>query len=99
MQDEQYPIESIKTLEYEASINRFIDEDGYIIHDLTQHFNTWELDQWKRNKDYDILFDKKGEIWELYYNDARDINAMIDLCGHTCFTCHSKCEMYELIRN
>lgn len=93
------PPDSAKTLWYEASINRFADEDGYILQDLSEYFDTWQLDEWKKGKDYDILTDKTGELWEIFYNDARSINAELEICDHNCFECSAICRVYELIRN
>ena len=61
------PPESAYLLLYCTSINRFIDEDGNILHDLSDLFDVWQLDEWKRHQDYDILLDRKGDWCELYY--------------------------------
>lgn len=88
---EQGPPEAMRTLWYEKRINRFADEDGYILQDLSPYFDTWQLDKWKKNKDYDILIDKAGEAWEVFYND---------ICDHKCATCSlTTCEIYDLVKD
>jgi len=61
------PPESAYMLYYYPSINRFVDEDGNILHDLADFFDVWELEEWKRTQDYGILLDRKGDWCELYY--------------------------------
>ena len=64
------PPESAYSLWYYPSINRFTDDDGQILHDLSDLFDVWELDEWKRTQDYGILLDRKGDWCELYYVDS-----------------------------
>lgn len=47
--------------------NRFMDENGNVLHDLSGHFNLWELEQWKKTKEYGLLADRNGNICELFY--------------------------------
>lgn len=61
------PPESAYSLWYYPSINRFTDDDGQILHDLSDLFDVWQLEEWKRAQDYDILLDRKGDWCELYY--------------------------------
>ena len=61
------PPESAYSLWYYPSINRFTDDDGQILHDLSDLFDAWQLEEWKRAQDYDILLDRKGDWCELYY--------------------------------
>lgn len=86
----QSPPDSIASLWYYANINRFTDDNGIVVQDLSNYFPTWQLDAWKKTKDYGILIDKNGNTWEVFY---------IDICGHNCKTCHSKCEIYEFIKD
>ena len=67
---EPSPPESAYMLCYHPAINRFVDEDGMILHDLSDLFDVWELDEWKRTQDYGILLDRKGDWCELYYADS-----------------------------
>jgi len=46
--------ESVCSLWYYPSINRFTDEDGNILHDLSDRFDVWQLDEWKKDKEYGI---------------------------------------------
>ena len=61
------PPESAYGIWYYESINRFIDDDGHILHDLHELFDVWELDEWKRTQDYGLLRDRNGNLCELYY--------------------------------
>ena len=47
--------------------NRFTDENGCIMHDMSDYFDLWELDEWKKTRDYGMLFDKHGNMCELFY--------------------------------
>jgi hypothetical protein len=88
-----YPQENAKGLWYNARTNRFEDDNGVIIHDLSDLFPTWQLDVWKKTKEYALLKDRKGELWDLFYD------RIIPYCGckHHCVVCSSKCEIYELV--
>ncbi len=92
------PPESAYGLWYDARINRFIDEDGYILHDLSHLFPLWVLDEWKRLKSYRFLYDRDGNLWELFYCDP-DKEEKDDYCEHDCLICGSKCEIYDLMRD
>jgi hypothetical protein len=62
-----YPPDSVYSLWYYPDINRFADEDGYILHDLSDRFDVWELDEWKKTCDYGILIDRRGNLCEVFY--------------------------------
>jgi hypothetical protein len=87
------PPDSAKALWYHPSTNRFEDERGCILHDLQPYFDTWQLDKWKKTKDYVLAKDKNGDLWEIFYNHYDPY------CDHFCETCVSKCEIYDLVRN
>jgi len=61
------PPDSAYGLWFYPAINRFMDEDGNILHDLHDLFNTCELDMWKKTEEYGILLSKQGDLVELYY--------------------------------
>lgn len=61
------PPDSAYALWYYPEINRFTDSDGNILHDLHELFDVWQLEEWKRTKDYGILVDHNGNVCELYY--------------------------------
>ena len=61
------PPDCAYSLFYHPSINRFTGEDGTILHDLSDLFDVWQLEEWKQTLDYGILLDRKGEWCELYY--------------------------------
>ena len=66
--NQKYPIPgSAYLLLYCPSINRFIDEDGNIFHDLSDLFDVWQLDEWKKTRDYGMILDRNGNWCELYY--------------------------------
>jgi hypothetical protein len=62
-----FPPESVRSLWYCPSINRFSNEDGDILHDLHDFFDVWQLEEWKRTQNYGILLDRNGDWWELFY--------------------------------
>lgn len=69
------PPDCLYGLWYYPGINRFADEDDNILHDFSHLFDTWVLDEWKRTRDYGMMFDKNGDLCELYYQtpvDERD---------------------------
>jgi hypothetical protein len=33
-------------------------------------FHTWELDQWKKTKDYGLIRDKDDQLYDFYYLDG-----------------------------
>ena len=61
------PPDSANSLWYRSKTNWFEDDDGNIIYDLSEFFDTWQLDKWKKQKDYGMLQDKKGDLWEIFY--------------------------------
>ena len=61
------PPESAYGIWYYEGINRFLDEDGHILHDLHELFDVWQLEEWKRTQDYGLLRDRNGNWCELYY--------------------------------
>lgn len=67
-----YPPDSLYSLWYCPEINRFVDEDGYVLHDLSDRFDVWELDEWKKTRDYGILQDRRGNLCELFYPDDEE---------------------------
>ena len=89
------PPDSANTLYYDPTVNRFEDECGYVVHDLHPYFNTWQLDVWKKTRDYALMTDKTGGLWELFYNN----NGIFGRCDHLCLACISKCEIYKFVRD
>ena len=55
---------------YHEDINRFKNEDGEILHDLADLFDVWELEEWKKTKEFGIMISKNGFICEFYYIPA-----------------------------
>lgn len=93
------PPESAMGLWYDPQINRFIDDGGYILHDLHQYFDLWQLDEWKKTREYGILTDRNGDLWELYYSETDCDHACEKNCDHGCDLCGSKCEVYAYLRD
>ena len=95
MVDKDYgssPPDSANSLWYHSKTNWFEDEDGVIIYDLSEFFDTWQLDKWKKQEDYGVLRDKKGDLWEIFYD-------YYDHCHHKCLECINRCEIFDLIRD
>ena len=67
---------------YLPSINRFVDRLGCIIHDLSRMFYTWELDEWKKTKDYGLIQGKDGQLYDFYYLDEEAEDDILILIGH-----------------
>jgi len=91
--DYSNPPESASALWYDPKINRFRDEEGAIHHDLHEFFDLWQLDEWKKTREYGVLTDKNGDLWELYYPNSLGK----ELCDHDCVLCGSKCEIYAYL--
>lgn len=89
------PPDSADTLWYDPTINRFEDERGQVVHDLHPYFDTWQLDRWKKTKDYALMTDKTGGLWEIFYNN----NGVYGRCHHMCLSCLSKCEIYNMVKD
>lgn len=64
---DQGPPDSAYGLWYYPTINRFVDEDGHILHDFHDLFDVWQLDEWKKTRKYGLLVDRNGMLCELYY--------------------------------
>ena len=86
------PPDSVNSLWYRSKTNWFEDDDGNIIYDLSEFFDTWQLDKWKKQEDYGVLRDKKGDLWEIFYD-------YYDHCHHKCLECFNRCEIFDLIRD
>lgn len=69
----------MNTLFYLPKLNRFADNQWYIVHDLYTLFDTWQLDEWKRNEKNTILSDKNGKKWELYYLNGYEEDDILEL--------------------
>lgn len=70
------------TFSYLPSINRFVDVQGCIIHDLSRMFHTWELDQWKKTKDYGLIRGKDDQLYDFYYLDEEAEEAILDFISY-----------------
>ena len=88
------PHENARGLYYNIRVNRFEDDNGNIIHDLSKWFPTWQLDAWKKKKEYALLKDRTGEFWDLFYDSIIPYCE----CKHHCFICPTQCEIYDLVR-
>lgn len=61
------PPDTLYSLWYYPNINRFANDDGIILNDLSDKFAVWQLDEWKRTRDYGILLDRNGDWCEIFY--------------------------------
>lgn len=76
-----------------------MDEDGEILHDFTDLFDVWQLDRWKKEKQYGLLTDRYGNLCELYYLDPFDEATIEVVCNNKCDSCPDKlCSVYPLWR-
>lgn len=58
---------------YIPSLNRFMDHQWVIVHDLNELFNTWQLSVWKAKRQDAILTTKDGTEMMVYYlNDEEE---------------------------
>lgn len=90
--DHSHP-DSADTLWYDPEVNRFENECGYIMHNLSEFFDVWQLDKWKKTKQNALLIDKTGGAWEVFYNDK----GVLGRCHHQCMACLVKCDIYWLL--
>lgn len=69
MEETLSPPDSACALFYDPIVNRFEDEDGRIMHHLELWFKTWQIDAWKKTKQYGLITDRHGDLWEFFYPD------------------------------
>lgn len=93
--DDHCPPDSADTLWYDPTVNRFEDECGKIIHDLSEFFSTWQLDAWKKTKENALMIDKTGGAWEVFYNNASPYG----YCHHQCLKCSKRCGIFNLMKD
>lgn len=65
----RYSIESPYELIFYPSDNRFRDEDNNVIHSLHDFFSVYELERWKKTKQYACMKAKTGDMVEFWYLD------------------------------
>lgn len=63
---------------YSPSMNRFIDYEWYVVHDVSTIFDMWQLDQWKRKGQDAILTAKDGEDYMIYYLVDQEDEEMLE---------------------
>ncbi len=61
---------------YYQDINRFVDEEGHVIHNFAEVFDVWQLDEWKRTQSFNFIQDRQGDWCELCY--AERMGAVYD---------------------
>lgn len=66
---------------YAPSLNRFIDAEWYVVHDVSILFDNWQLDRWKQNKQDAILTAKNGIDMKLYYLTWEEEEDMLEFLG------------------
>lgn len=67
------------TLLYLPSINRFVDNEWYILNSLQRLFGTWQLDKYKKNKKDICMTSKDGTTWTIYYLNVKEDKEVFDL--------------------
>ena len=71
-------------LSYSPSLNRFVDENGVVIHDTSTLFNMWEVRDWL-NSDTErdlILLTKTGNTVRLIYMNEYEEDDLFDFLGY-----------------
>ena len=71
-------------LSYSPSLNRFVDENGVVIHDTSTLFNMWEVREWL-NSDTErdlILLTKTGNTVRLIYMNEYEEDDLFDFLGY-----------------
>ena len=71
-------------LSYSPYLNRFVDEDGVVIHDTSTLFNMWEVREWL-NSDTErdlILLTKTGDTVRLIYMNEYEEDDLFDFLGY-----------------
>jgi len=88
-----YGYKNVNAISYLPSINRFIDMNWCVVHDLYKLFNLWQLDEWKRSREYGIIIARNGEPWEVYYLSPEEENYIYDCIGYneSFISNHSRC--------
>ncbi len=76
---EESKLNKPNTLFYLPLVNRFADNEWYIVHTLNSIFNTWQLDEYKKEKKDNTILDKKGVPWLIYYLDKPSENDICEL--------------------
>ena len=66
---------------YIPSLNRFMDHEWMVVHDLSPIFNAWELERWKRSRRDDILFTKDGVQMMIYYLNEEENEDVLEYLG------------------
>ena len=72
-------LNKLKTLFYSPMLNRFVDNEWYVVHDLHQLFDTWQLDEWKKNGENICMIAKDGTVWELFYLSEEEEDDVYEL--------------------
>ena len=69
-------------LYYVPSLNRFLDSNWVIVHDLHTLFNTWQLMVWKRNERDDLMVTRDGIEMMVYYLTDEEEDDAYAFLGH-----------------
>ena len=93
---DETPLLIERSLWFYPNINRFTDIDGNIMHNLQPYFQTWQLEEWKKNQSYGLLTDRFGNDWDFYYLEEEEEE---HLCSHRCLWCRQDCDIRILWDN
>ena len=58
--DEEFEDLSCTPIYYHSVINRFLDEYGEVLTDISNYIHVWILDKFRRDHEYTIIFGKDG---------------------------------------
>ena len=67
------------SLFYLPMLNRFADQEWYIVHDIRRIFDNWQIDHWKGKKQNDTMLGRDGILWTLYYLDNEEEDDILEL--------------------
>ena len=73
-----------KILEYSPCLNRFVDGNGIVIHDINSLFDNWQIQQWENTAlvgQSTLLTAKTGEVVRLICLTEEEENDLFDFLG------------------
>lgn len=76
---DEFKLNQPHTLFYLPMINRFIDNEWYVVHILHSLFDTWQLDQYKKNKKDEYIVAKDNVKWLVYYLNREEECGVLEL--------------------
>lgn len=73
-------------LSYSPSLNRFVDEDSIVIHDISRLFDNWQIQDWLASEKCQygqdsLVTAKTGDDVRLVYLNAEEEDDLFDFLG------------------